>query len=322
MTYIAHIGYIPAPELLAYLRNQLSPTVTLTVGDDLPANAQALVAGRPTSQQLAASPALRLLLIPFAGLPAVTRQRLTDYPHIAVHNLHHNATPTAEMALGLMFAAARGLIPAHNMFRDGDWTARYSGKPPAVILEGKTALVLGYGEVGRRIGTACRALGMRVLGVRRRPSSEPDVFTPDALPDLLPQANVLFIALPETNATEGLLNADAINRLPDGAILINTGRASIVDEAALFQALANGKLHSAGLDVWYIYPPDEGSRTHTHPADHPFWALPNVVMSPHRGGGLHNPEVERARMDGIAAALNAAAAGLPVPHPLTPDQGY
>lgn len=319
-SYHAHIGYTPDDDMLAHLRGQLAPDVRLTVGDDVPPDTHALVAGRPTTEQLAASDTLRLLLIPFAGLPAVTRGRLADFPHIAVHNLHHNAAATTELAIGLLLAGARGIIPAHNTFRHGDWTTRYTGG--TVLLNGKTALILGYGEIGRRVGAVCRALGMRVLGVRRSPSDEPDVFTLDALPELLPRADVLFITLPGTPETDGIISAAELDALPDGAILVNTGRAVNVDAAALYDALVRGKLHSAALDVWYTYPDDEAARTQTYPADYPFWELANVVLSPHRGGAFGNPEIEQARMDGVAAALNAAARGEPIPHPVDLTRGY
>lgn len=320
MSYHAHIGYTPDDAMLAHLRGQLAPGLRLTVGDDVPQDTHALVAGRPTRDQLAASPSLRLLLIPFAGLPAVTRGRLADFPHLAVHNLHHNAAATAELAVGLLLACARGIIPAHNTFRRGDWTTRYTGG--TVVLDGKTALVLGYGEIGRRIGAVCRAFGMRVLGVRRSLPDEADVFALAALPELLPRADVVFITLPGTPETEGVIGAAELDALPDGAILINTGRAVNVDEAALYDALKRGKLHSAAMDVWYTYPDDEAARAQTYPAAYPFWELDNVVMSPHRGGAFGNPEIERARMAGVAAALNAAARGAPVPHPVDIARGY
>ena len=264
-----------------------------------------------------------MLLIPFAGLPAVTRERLADFPGLAVHNLHHNAAATAELATGLLLACARGIVPVHNQFRDGDWTTRYTSDPPHVILNGKTALIVGYGAVGRRVGAVCTALGMQVIGVRRRTTdSEPGVVSVRALGDWLPRADVLVIAVPGTAETEGLIGAAELAQLPRTAIVINTGRAAVINEAALYMALRDGHLHAAGLDVWYQYPPDEDSRTDTYPAEHPFWELDNVVMSPHRGGAYGTADIERERMAGVARALNAAAAGDPVPHPVDLDAGY
>lgn len=322
MTYHVHLGYTPAPHLLDTLQNQLHGRVVLSIDGDVPPNTQLLIAGRPTRAQLDASDQLAYLLIPFAGLPAVTQTIMRSYPHIAIHNLHHNSSITAEMAITLLMAAARLIVPAHNTFKHGDWSPRYAGGDTAIMLDGKTVLILGYGAIGQRVGAVCRAMGMRVIGVRRTPNGEPDVYPPDALPDLLPQANALIIALPGTPATDGLIGAAELALLPPRAVLVNIGRAAVIDETALYNALANGQLHAAGLDVWYQYPPDEASRTQTYPATHPFWELDNVVLSPHRGGALHNADVEQMRMDGLAAAINAAAVGETPPHPVDLRLGY
>lgn len=319
----AHIGYPPRPEALAHLRERLGDAVTLTV-DSWPEPPQhtVLVAGRPTREQLDASPNLTTLLIPFAGLPNVTRDLMRDYPQIAIHNLHHNAPPTAEMALALLMAAARRLIPSDQRFRQNDWTPRYEPYP-SVLLRGKTALILGYGAVGRHLGAILRAMGMRVLGVRRREADEANgIYTLDALDELLPRAQVLVIALPGTAATEGLLGEREIRLLPAGAILVNIGRAAIVVQEALYAALADGHLFGAGLDVWYHYPGDEASRLNTPPADVPLHTLDNVVLSPHRAGGGGNAEIEVLRMNALAEMLLTAARGEPLPNRVDLDAGY
>jgi phosphoglycerate dehydrogenase-like enzyme len=103
-------------------------------------------------------------------------------------------------------------------------------------------------------------------------------------------------------------------------VLINIARGPIVDEAALYNALRGGSLYGAGLDVWYNYPADEQSRSHTAPSYHPFHELDNVVMSPHRAGG--SDETERLRMAHLAELLNAAARGEPMPNRVNLQAGY
>ncbi len=326
MTLSVHIGYTPDDDAQQHLEAALHENVHITYGalDDFDAvpDYEILVAGRPSRELLEASPILNALLIPFAGLPVITRETLREYPQIAVHNLHHNAPPTAEMALGLLLAAARRLIPSDREFRRHDWTPRYEPYP-SVLLKGKTALILGYGEVGQRVGAALDALGMTILAIRRtQTDTASGVYPPDALHDLLPQADVLLIALPGTTNTAGLIGEPEIARLPQGAIVVNVGRAAVIDPHALYQALRSGKLHGAGLDVWYHYPPDKASRTHTPPADVPFHELDNVVMSPHRAGGGGNPEIEVLRMQALAEALNSVADGGRLPHRVDLDAGY
>jgi phosphoglycerate dehydrogenase-like enzyme len=322
MSYHAHLTFTPADDVLAHLRAALDEAVTLSFGDEVPQQTRALVAGRPTLNQLRTPDQLEILLIPFAGLPTITQERLTHFPGIAVHNIHHNGAVTAELAIGLMIACARMIIPAHNTFRTGDWSPRFTGRETAIMLNGKTALIVGYGEIGQRVGAVCRALGMTTWGVRRQVSDAPDVFTSADLPRLLPEADVVLVTLPGTPTTDGLLGASELALLPPRAILVNVGRAAAVDEQALYEALRAGRLHAAALDVWYSYPPDEASYSYHYPASYPFWELDNVIMSPHRGGGLHNVAVEYARMDGIAAALNAAARGASVPHRVNLSAGY
>ncbi len=326
MKLSVHLLRPPEPAALAHLRAHLDAGVHLTFGPDLtePADYHILVAGRPRREHLIASSNLRVLIIPWAGLPETTRELLRDFPHIAVHNLHHNAVVVAEMVLSLLLAAAKAIVPTDRLLRAHDWTPRYQADRP-LLLHGKTALVLGYGAIGQRVAHLCRALGMNVLAIRRnvaRPSADApaDIHPPDALHSLLPQADVLLICLPHTPETTGLIGERELALLPPGGVLVNVGRGPIVDEAALYGALRAGTLHAAGLDVWYNYPADESERTHTPPSAYPFHELDNVVMSPHRAGG--SDETERLRVEHLAASLNATARGEEMPHRVDLDAGY
>ncbi|MFO7586015.1 MAG: NAD(P)-dependent oxidoreductase [Anaerolineales bacterium] len=321
-----HLLDKPAAGALQTLQSRLDAGIVLTFGANLPVQAetQILVAGRPERAHLESSPALERLIIPFAGLPPATRALLLDFPHIKVHNLHHNAALTAEMALALLLAAAKFIIPYDRALRAHDWTPRYQPNP-SILLEGKTALVLGFGAIGKRIARACWGLGMRVHAIRRNPRQETPEFPvslhpSEALANLLPHIHALLIALPATPQTDGLLRARELALLPEGSLLVNIGRAAIVEQQALFEALHSGKLAAAGLDVWYNYPVSPESRAHTPSADLPFHELDNLVMSPHRGG--HSSETESLRMSALADLLNAAARGQPVPNPVDVAAGY
>ncbi|MBN1964919.1 MAG: hydroxyacid dehydrogenase [Anaerolineae bacterium] len=326
MALSVHYIHRPDPPYLADLQARLDSTVRLTFGPEVDPEAEVLVVGRPTRAQLAAAPDLRAVIFPFAGLPDTTPALLREFPHLGIHNLHHNAIPTAEMALTLLLAAAKCIVPVDRIFREHDWRPRYVRPNPSLLLAGKTALILGYGAIGQHVAQVCRALGMRVLATKRHagpPQEYPDaLFPPEQLPDLLPQAHALIVCLPLTDETKDLISAAEIALLPEQAIVVNVGRGAIIDEAALYDALVAGKLHAAGLDVWYNYPDDEASRAHTPPSAYPFHALDNVVMSPHRGGDGGAAEVEQLRMAHLAALLNAAARGEPIPNPVDLDAGY
>jgi phosphoglycerate dehydrogenase-like enzyme len=313
MPLAVHLSHPPDASHLTLLRERLHHSLRLTLGPDLPAppDYEVLVAGRPRREELTSSPRLHSLVIPWAGLPTQTRELLLGFPHVAVYNLHHNAGPVAEMAVTLMLAAAKGIIPVDRTFRSHDWTPRYR-PAPAIRLEGKTALILGYGAIGRRVARACRGLGMKVVAIRRRPSASAtgptvEVHPPQDLRQLLPTAHALLICLPHTPDTDGLIGRDELALLPVDAVLVNVGRGPIVDEGALYHALQAGTIHAAGLDVWYNYPPDRERRVDTPPSVYPFHELDNVVMSPHRGGSTD--ETEALRMEHLAALLNRLAKG-------------
>jgi len=308
----------------AVLRSRLDGEVRVTTGPDVPPGIDILVAGRPKREHLAACPNLRAVVIPWAGVPDSTRELMAGFPHVSVHNLHHNASATAETAIALLMAAAKFVVPIDRRLRANDWTPRYEEPARSILLDGKTALVLGYGEIGRRVGRACHALGMKVLAVRRHPVTRLDdvaeIHAPGHVRQLLPRADALIVTLPLTPETRGLIGAPELALLPRGSIVVNVGRGPIVDEAALYEALKSEHLAAAGIDVWYAYPTDETSRTNTAPSKYPFDELEHVVMSPHRGGGAR--EIEPLRMAHLAEVLNTAARGDPMPNRVDAQAGY
>jgi phosphoglycerate dehydrogenase-like enzyme len=212
-----------------------------------------------------------------------------------------------------------------HALRNSDWRPRYEPNR-TLLLQGRTALVLGYGAVGRAVGRLCCGLGMRVLFTRKRianggaPVTEDCVHAPGELRELLPRADALIVCLPHTPDTDGLIGVGELALMPSDAIVVNVGRGGIVDEAALYHALREGRLYGAGLDVWYNYPVEVSDRANTPPSDYPFHELDNVVMSPHRAGG--SASSESRRMAGLAGLLNAAARGEPLPNRVDLEAGY
>lgn len=321
-----HFSHLLPDETCQYLEKMLDPNIVLTYGPQLSACVEysILVNGRPSPEELTASPYLKTLIIPFAGIPEATRVMLLELPSLRVHNLHYNAPATAEMAMALLLAAAKCIVPIDRAFRKSDWSARYE-RNPSILLEGQSTLVLGHGAIGQRVGRSCLALGMRVLAIRQSIHEKEvvegvEVFPPHELEALLPHANTLIICLPDTPETRGMINAKRLSLLPSNAILVNVARATIVDEEALFQALHDRKLFAAGLDVWYQYPRNELERGQKKPSRFPFHELDNVVMSPHRAADWDRSE--HVRMEHLAQLLNCAARGEPMPNQVDPMRGY
>jgi phosphoglycerate dehydrogenase-like enzyme len=326
LTLVVHFPTLPAPTTLDELRPLLKGDVRLSSGpaDEQPADAAILVGGVVTAEHLAASPGLAAVIVPFAGIPFPTQELLRGRPQISLHNLHFNSVSTAEMALALLLAASKHLPELDRRIRRGDW--RWDDAThPTDTFPGKTALILGYGAIGRRLAPVCQALGMKVIGVRRH---EPGQAAEDGvalagvahLAELLPRADVLICLLPHTRETQGLLGAAELALLPRHCILVNVGRGPVIDEEALYAALAERRIRAAGLDVWWQYPGDEAERASTYPARLPFHELDNVVMTPHRAGWLQS--FETLRVAALADLLNAAAAGHEMPNRVDKELGY
>jgi phosphoglycerate dehydrogenase-like enzyme len=317
----------PPSDALAILHSHLDPGVVLHVGEVQPeVQIDVLVQGRPSREQLEEHPSLGTLVVPYAGIPGETRALLLDArPELVVCNLHHNAAAVAELAMALFLAAAKSVIPVDRAFRSHDWRSRYDGAP-TLLLDGKAAVIFGYGAIGARIARACDALGMHVHAMRRHASRPHESFVqihePEERDQILEIADALFIALPLTPETEGLLGTNEIGKLPRSCVLVNIGRGAIVDETALFEALRTHRIAAAGIDVWYRYPRNEDERSGTPPSQHPFHQLDNVVMSPHRGGAFRIEELERHRMTDLARTLNALARQEPPPHRVDIRAGY
>ena len=268
-----------------------------------------LVDARPS--ELLDGAALAHVIFPFAGLPATLGAALRERPHLTVHNAHYNAPFVAQHAVALLLAAAHRLVPHDAALRRGDWGDGQRPEP-SVHLADREALLLGYGAIGRRVATVLQGLGMRVTALRRRVEADDAqegvrVVGPNDLGDALARATAVVVSLPATPATEGLLGAAALARLPRGALVVNVGRGAVIDEDALYEALVDGRVGAAGLDVWWTYPEDRERRRATLPATRPFGLLPNVVLSPHRAEATDH--AERARVEDVCATLRAIAAG-------------
>ena len=186
-----------------------------------------------------------------------------------------NAQSVTEMTLGLMFAAARRISWMDSELHAGRWSRAQDG----IELRGKTIGLIGFGQIGQRVANVCLALGMQVVAfdpaLTGKSSPVAHVKLLGSVDELLPLSNVLSLHVPLNAHTRNLLGAKQFAQLPRGAILINTARGEVVDEAALIDALRSGPLFAAGLDTTCVEP---------IPADSPLLQLPNLVLTPHVGG--------------------------------------
>jgi len=326
MALHVHFDRLSEIEFFTELKPLLGNDIIITAGKEKPepAEYEILIHSSPNKDWIENSPKLRAVIIPWAGVSTEVIKFMRQYPHISLHNLHHNKYNTAELGFALLLAAAKNLVPMDQALRMNDWTTRYRMRK-AVLLRGKTALILGFGEIGQALASYCLGLGMKVIATRKHLERQPveldvQVFTNDHLHQLLPKADVLLITLPLTRETEDLIGEKELMLMPRGSILVNIGRGPVVNQYALYNALKNGHLLAAGSDVWYTYPDSKEEHANTPPADVPFGELENFILSPHRGGMVD--EVERQRAQALAKLLNAANLGLPIPNRVDLDAGY
>jgi phosphoglycerate dehydrogenase-like enzyme len=318
-----HIFQAFDDDWVARLGERLDSSIELKSGQskDDAGEYNILVAGRPDLEWVESAGSLHTLVIPWAGIPEVTRTLMLEYPDIAVHNLHHNAAATAEMAISLLLASAKQIINMDHQLRRADWRAAYY--PDGMIsLEGKKLLVLGYGAIGKRVARTAQALGMTVTAMRRNAgASQSDVamITEDQLDSQLPQYDAVVVCLPHTPKTDGLLSTKRLSLLKDNSILVNIARGKIIDEHGLFDQLSSGRIR-AGLDVWYNYPKNRRKARRQQPSNFKFYKLDNVVMTPHIGGNA--VDIEETRIAHLADLLNKAAKGDQLPNRVDLTAGY
>lgn len=193
--------------------------------------------------------------------------------------------PVAEHALGLTLALLRNLPLALARQAERQWDGRLGGtlRPRAydgrvTTLDGANVTIWGFGSIGSTLAPLLTALGARVTGVARSAGERNGypVVDESRLDDVLADTDVLVMILPHSDATSAALNADRLARLRQGALLVNVGRGTTVDEDALVAALESGRLAGAALDVTAVEP---------LPADSPLWAAPNLILTPHTAGG-------------------------------------
>jgi phosphoglycerate dehydrogenase-like enzyme len=188
-----------------------------------------------------------------------------------------HARPLAEFALMAMLMFAKDYPYLARSKADHYWK-RYC----ASELSSKTVGIIGLGKIGREVARLAKAFELRVVGNRRNPGNPVDhvdrLFGPQDLASLLSELDFLVLACPHTPETDKLIGAPELALLPAGVVLINISRGTVVDQAALIDALASGHLAGAALDVFDPEP---------LPGDSPLWAMPNVIISPHSASTAH-----------------------------------
>ena len=305
-----------AVRIADHLRDRLPAEHEVVTADEtgilsaLP-DTEVLVSMAFTRAMADAAPHLKLVQVPGAGLDRIDRRALRPRMHLA--NAYGHEAGIAEFVIGAMLALTRSFHRLDQKLKYGEWESQWAIGTPAPPLwpelAGKTLGILGFGHIGEALARRAIAFDMKVCAVRRRaqapaPRGVEFIGGPERLDELLGRSDYIAITLSLSPETHGLIDAHRIGLMKPTAYLVNVARAEIVDEQALYAALAGGKLAGAALDVWWRYPTLAGNML---PSRAPFHTLGNVIMTPHISGWTEG--VLEARASVIAENIARVARG-------------
>lgn len=294
------------PEVTAALQAlgpyRIASTPTAAAIDAESGGATVIVVRAPIPTGIAPrEPSLRALIRHGAGLDMINVDEATDAGVLVANVPGANALTVAEQVIWTAMALLRKFPQVNRDLRGKGWVAGRSHADTGRELSGKTLGILGMGNIGRALARiAVNGFGMPVL-CHTRSGVAPKGVRPVGLADLLAGSDVLALCAPLTPETRGMIDSKALARMRDGAILVNVARGPLVDEAALIAALGSGRLGGASIDVFDTQP---------LPADHPFLALPNVILTPHMAG-ITEESMLRMGQGVVAEATRVLAGDLP-----------
>ena len=258
--------------------------------------------------------ALRWMQISWAGVRPYIGTDLPDRVLLTNASGAFGVT-IAEHAIGMLLTLARNFRQYYRNAEIGLWKDAGS----EWSLEGKQALLLGTGDIGSAVARRLKGFGIKTVGFCRsaREAQPPfdRMITAGKLEEELPQADMIFGALPETPETVHLLNEERLSLIKEDAILVNAGRGSLIDPQALVRQLEKGRFYGVGLDVTEPEP---------LPADHPLWTFDRVLITPHVAGiGFGHLQKTTDRIWEIALDnLGRYQAGKPLRNIITNEKGY
>lgn len=251
---------------------------------------------------------LKLIQVPWTGMDTFDFLAVQGCT-VPVCNTHSNADSVAEIGVALLLDLLKKSAYHDRKMRAGNWNR--DQKPlnlKSKMLNKQTVCVLGFGNIGSRIGKLIRGFGSVVIAVdghARAGEIAEQVFANDQICEALKIADVVICTLPLTESTRGMIDSSKFALMKDGVVFVNMSRAAVVDEDAAWDALESGKLGGFGSDVWWNAP--KRGESESYPSTkHEFWKLDNVIMSPHRAGFI---EDSLPHLDGAIENLIALARG-------------
>ena len=215
------------------------------------------------------------------------------------------------------FAMTLMLIKKLHLYRSSQLNCRWEDHGPVSSLKGATVLVMGLGDIGLSYARLVKAMGARVIGVKRRPGACPEgvdelVLTAE-VDRVLPEADVVMSVLPGTKETAGFYTAERFRLMKNSAVFINCGRGNAVSNAVLLDALQSGEIAAAAIDV---------SETEPLPPDSPLWREEKLVITPHVAGNFHLASIYTGIIDIALENMRSYLGGRPLRNIVDPETGY
>lgn len=271
--------------VLDKLKKEFSEITFLTLNDgernSLLKEADAVIAGRLINDEILYAEKLKVIFIPFTGLNNFPLE-LIKQKGIVLSNTHANSPYVAEHAVTLALALLGKVNLYHNDIIKGKWNRDDNEESLWVSMRNKTVGILGFGHIGENIAKLLQPYGCTVYGFKKNvPDKLPSYINEvsNDLKHIIKKSGIIFVCLPLNSETKHILNHQILQEM-QGKYIINIGRGETISEEALYNALKNGILKGAALDVWYNYP--KNNPEPVYPANFPFWELPNVLLSPHK----------------------------------------
>ena len=315
VSFLGNFGARPevAKAILGKVTEPIEPTVLFDIGDTqrlIPALAEAeIVVSHVWKPDFPEAPRLKLLQSVAAGLDLIDVPALPG--GVTVCNVDGHEQAIAEYCLMTMLALSHRLVDIVTSFRAGPWTAgggAGGGQPHGEIF-GKTVGIVGYGKIGRDVAKRAASFGCTVVAANRGPIADKgdagEIYPLGELDHMLPRCDVVVIAAGLGPETRGLFDARRLGLMKPTALLINIGRALIVDEAALYDALKEQTIGGAAIDVWWRYPSQ--AEPNARPSSFPFHELPNVLMTPHCSSATDG--ARDRRLSGVARNIDSFVRG-------------
>ncbi len=243
--------------------------------------ADAVVCGRISAEEILQAAQLKVIFVPFTGLNSFPLD-VRKSKNLIISNTHANAKYVAERAVTLALSLLGRAAEFHNDLKEGKWHRTHDDEDLWDTIQDKSVGIAGLGHIGLYIAKFVKAFGCRVYGFNKAGVNPDKNIVDEAgsnLSYIIEKSDLVFVCLPLNPETKNIINAEILVEMK-GKYIINVGRGETISEEGLYNALKDGILKGAALDVWYNYP---GKKTEpVHPANFPFWELPNVLLSPHK----------------------------------------